>query len=380
MIPVTLSALLHNPRAILNCRAHFIAFCFLSHFILGNALAENSPIRFGATLSLTGDSAPFSNACANGIEMAVSDVNSSGGVQGRPLEVLIENIDMTKLSTAASAAQKLASVDKVVALLPNWSEDAEVVAPIAHAHKIISMTLGAGGPGASRFAETSFRATTSDGELAVASVKSEIAQGARRACLLFADTSYYVDISKVLVESWTGLGGEVVYNGTVGYGTGDVAATATTLRGLKCDTIFLWVTPTTIEAMITKLREQSVKARRVLPWFGAEKNVLERTRGDDQTYTVNRWALGDKKFTERYASEHGESAIRPAGNCYDGVRVLASVMNRVGTEVLAVRNALLSLSGYVGVTGAFTITPNRERTGELYNSYVIRNAQLVPID
>ena len=336
-----------------------------------------SPLRFGATLSLSSSSGAFARACAHGIELAIEDVNSRGGVGGRRLQVLIEDFKETDLKQAVSAAHKLINVDKVSALLSNWSEDAEVVAPIAEAHGIISMTLGAGGPRASRFAPSAFRATSSDGELALAGVRDERARGAQRACLIEAQTGYYVDLSRDMLATWRALGGTVAFNEALPYGTTNVRDLVTRLRSAHCDSIFIWASPATIGPLISELRVQHVAARRVLPWFADTPEVLERTRGDNQPYVMYRWSFENQSFSERYHKRFQEQFMRPAGNCYDGVRVLAHVMNVVGTGRSEVRAALLALKNYVGITGPFIITPERERTGERMKKYSIHGGKLV---
>jgi branched-chain amino acid transport system substrate-binding protein len=295
-------------------------------------------LRFGATLSLSSSTGPFAQACLRGIEMAVEDVNAAGGVKGRQLEVLIEDFQETDLKRAAAAAHKLIEIDKVAALLSNWSEDAEVVAPIAEASNLISMTLGAGGPGASRFAATAFRATTSDGELARAAVHAEQEAGSKRACLVVANTGYYVDVSRVIKGEWESSGGKVVLNEAIEHGAVDVLGITTRLRRSRCDSIFIWAAPATIGPLITHLRNQKVEARRVLPWFADTPEILERTRGDSQVYTLHRWDLGRPDFAKRYQDRYGEALMRPVGNCYDYVETVQEMtgINVLDTDVAEV--------------------------------------------
>ncbi len=352
-------------------------FAILLFSLSVQAEPAQTPIKFGATLTLSSATGPFALACAHGIELAVEDVNAAGGIQNHPLEMRIQDFRESSLNEAASAAQELINIEKVVALFPNWSEDAEVIAPIADKAGIVSMTLGAGGPYASRFAPSAFRATTSDSELAQAAVRDEIAHGSKRACLVVANTGYYVDISEVILSTWRSLGGEVAYHESLEHGAGDANAVVTRLRASRCDSIFIWAAPGTIGPIVSGLRQQKVKARRVMPWFADTKEVLDRIQGDSQPYTLHRWIFENKEFADRYLARFKEPMIRPAGNCYDGIRVMAHVMNQVGTDGAKVRDALLHLSDYKGVTGPFIITKDRERTGESFKAFSILNGQVI---
>jgi len=53
-------------------------------------------------------------------------------------------------------------------------------------------------------------------------------------------------------------------------------------------------------------------------------------------------------------------------------------VNKVGTERSKVKDALLALSGYSGVTGPFPIRTDREREGEEVEQLFMVDGKLVP--
>lgn len=81
----------------------------------GNAMAEE-PIRFGAIYILSGSAATYGEFAQRGIDLAVEEINDSGGILQRPVEVLYED-SQAKAATAIQAARKLAYQDNVDALL-----------------------------------------------------------------------------------------------------------------------------------------------------------------------------------------------------------------------------------------------------------------------
>ena len=60
---------------------------------------DNSPIPVGAFLSLTGTDASFSSSTQKGMELAIDQINSKGGVKGRHLKLIIKD-DQGKPETA----------------------------------------------------------------------------------------------------------------------------------------------------------------------------------------------------------------------------------------------------------------------------------------
>ncbi|GGY61533.1 ABC transporter substrate-binding protein [Marinobacter zhanjiangensis] len=81
----------------------------------GNAMAEE-PIRFGAIYILSGSAATYGEFAQRGIDLAVEEINDSGGILQRQVEVLYED-SQGKAATAIQAARKLAYQDNVDALL-----------------------------------------------------------------------------------------------------------------------------------------------------------------------------------------------------------------------------------------------------------------------
>ncbi len=52
-------------------------------------LVGREPIKIGVTLSETGPGAGFGIANRDGMQMAVDEINSLGGINGRPIELII---------------------------------------------------------------------------------------------------------------------------------------------------------------------------------------------------------------------------------------------------------------------------------------------------
>ena len=93
--------------------------------IVGRGLAARlrarpDPVRIGFFMSITGRDASFGEASLGGAEVAVDEVNGSGGVLGRQVELVVED-DRSLAGESATAAKKLISRDRVVALVGECS-------------------------------------------------------------------------------------------------------------------------------------------------------------------------------------------------------------------------------------------------------------------
>src|SRR6218665_1879239 len=77
-------------------------------------------IRIGAVLPLTGPSATIGEDIRRGIMLGVDEVNANGGVLGKKLALIVED-SANNPTTALTAARKLATVDKVPAVIGEYS-------------------------------------------------------------------------------------------------------------------------------------------------------------------------------------------------------------------------------------------------------------------
>src|SRR5262249_3017181 len=104
-----------------------------------NSKRTNS-VRVGAISPFTGEGADYGKAARTGIDLAVDEINANGGVKGKQIEVIYED-DKGNPRDAVSAFQKLATVDKVPAVLgPFYSGNVLAVAPDADRLRVLLLT------------------------------------------------------------------------------------------------------------------------------------------------------------------------------------------------------------------------------------------------
>ncbi len=101
------------------------------------------PIKIGAVLPMTGIAANYGEHQGNAIRMAEEEINAAGGINGRPLQLIIED-DGTNPTKTASAMQKLASIDQTpIVIGAVWDFLANAAIPIADAQKVVLISPAA---------------------------------------------------------------------------------------------------------------------------------------------------------------------------------------------------------------------------------------------
>src|SRR5690348_16976862 len=78
--------------------------------------STTGPIPVGEYASMTGDTATFGQSSHKGTAMAIDEINSAGGVNGRPIQLFTED-DQSKAPEAATAVQKLLDRNHAIAVL-----------------------------------------------------------------------------------------------------------------------------------------------------------------------------------------------------------------------------------------------------------------------
>lgn len=85
------------------------------------------PIKVGVLLPLTGDLAKFGNIEKSSFLMGVEEINASGGVNGKPIELLFAD-DASNVDTGRAMVEKLITQDKVIVLTGGYSSDVTLAA------------------------------------------------------------------------------------------------------------------------------------------------------------------------------------------------------------------------------------------------------------
>jgi len=110
----------------------------------GNAIVEPT-IKIGGLFALTGGGASWGIDEMDAAKLAVEEANKEGGVDGTPIEMVIED-SKTNPTQAATSFEKLTSVDQVsVVIGPTWDESTGAIAPIADAREIVLISPSTGG-------------------------------------------------------------------------------------------------------------------------------------------------------------------------------------------------------------------------------------------
>ena len=120
-----------------------LVFSSLFIALLITACSNNhDTIKIGAILPLTGESAYWGDNIRNGINLAVNEINNSGGILNRKISIIYEDTKGNP-TQATSAVNKLINIDKVNFIIGDViSTNILAVAPILEKNKVLLIGFG----------------------------------------------------------------------------------------------------------------------------------------------------------------------------------------------------------------------------------------------
>ncbi|TRW45886.1 ABC transporter substrate-binding protein [Georgenia yuyongxinii] len=217
----------------------------------GNAAAGSTvgsgdgaePIKIGAVLSLSGAAAAFGVPERNAAEVAVDFINDNGGIDGRPLELVVVD-DKTDPTEAARAAQSLIADEGVIAIVgASTGSGTLAMAPVAAKQGVPVLapngTIGVTNPEEDFFPYV-FRTSVSDEVTIPALLDRAKADGATDIAVFYQEDALGRFSAELLEEldadddDFT-----IVASASVPLEATDVSAQATRIRDAKPDAVLM---------------------------------------------------------------------------------------------------------------------------------------------
>ncbi len=112
----------------------------------GFAAAQDKPIKVGITTELSGPLAALARSQVNGVQLAIDQINASGGLLGRKLELLVRDSQL-KPELVASLTRDLISSENVNVLIgPIASSNGMTVSAMAKQYKKVVIMASSNSP------------------------------------------------------------------------------------------------------------------------------------------------------------------------------------------------------------------------------------------
>jgi branched-chain amino acid transport system substrate-binding protein len=329
---------------------------------------EEAPIKIGADITLTGQTAFWGQQVKKGLDVAVAEANEEQGA--RPVKVLYQD-NQGEAKNGISIFQRFATIDRVSAVVSIFSPVSNPLRPLAVQSKVPLLATVVSAEGFGKENEWSFRDFPSQGQQANAIADYVYRElKLRRAVCLVVNDDYGRDGERVFTAAFEGLGGKVVGSETIKQTDSDARAQATKLMTLGPDCLFVVVRDTTLGLCVKQFRELGFKGR-IVGVNAFDAPVVWKAAGDADEGVVFSSAYIDyagnaaaKAFFLRYKAANAEDADWVAVYGYTIGKYLCQVVRQAGGDAEKVRLGLAALKAE-SIRGTLVMSPGRDVLGPI---------------
>lgn len=337
----------------------------------GGGSAVKGAINIGAVLPLTGSSASIGEDQRRGIELAVDKINADGGVLGKKLNVIVEDSGGAA-NSALDAAKKLTTVDKVSAVMGEYSSGVTVpLGQYLQQAGVVHVNVGSSSPDIANIGDKSFSVIGLDTIASKFASDELIKRGYKTAAIMVPNNSYGEGIVKPFTDAYKAAGGSVTE--TVLYTEGQTSYRAELERIAKSSPDVVLYSAYGQDSSV--INQQAYEGgMQDTPWFGIYLTMCTSDSAPETVQNqigmdVNYVGADGQAYQDAYKAKYGEDfASTFSGYTYDGTTMLAKAIEQAGsTDPTKIAEALKQVGqGYAGVTGDITFDSHNQRSEQPY--------------
>ncbi len=200
---------------------------------------DEDVFRVGVMESLTGAGETYGTVANQAKQMAADEINAAGGVNGRRLELVVED-SQCNAQSAITAYKKLTEVEDVKIILGTSCSGAMLgAAPLAEADGVILFSGLASSPDIAQAGDYIFRTQISDVQVGIATGNVLWADGIRTLATITETTDYAEGVRRTSVEQFEKRGGTVVAAERYGSEVTDFRSQLTKLFAVNPDALHI---------------------------------------------------------------------------------------------------------------------------------------------
>jgi branched-chain amino acid transport system substrate-binding protein len=342
--------------------------------------STSDPVAFGFAGPIE-DS--YGASTLQGAELARDEINATGGIRGRPLELRVQD-DQADPTTAIAVADELFRDPAVVAVVGHVNSGTMVAAAPVYENGLPAVATSATSPEISRLGDWVFRVATSDSTNAV-----ELAGLARRinepTAILYANDDYGRGLAASFRYAYEEAGGSVLESDPYLETTEDFRPYLERLRRRDVGLIFVAGLEMGASRIIQQAREMGMSAE----FLGGDGVEGLRSMGDMYDGTLVGLLYHPDaspeagRFAQRFRAAYGREPDSFAALAYDATMLLARAAEQAGADRESIRDYLVDVGRdggtpeFEGATGTIRFDAFGDPTEKGFAVGVIRDGEII---
>lgn len=348
----------------------------ISSLVSGCGNSASNDIKIGMVYELTGNTASYGTSAAKGAKLAFKEINASGGVLGKQIQIFAAD-NKGEPSESTNAMAKVITQDKVIAVTGFTVSSCGIAASsVAEANKIPFVAAATVNPKVTvdertgKVKDFTFRACFIDSfqgrvgaNFALNGLKAR-----KAAVLIDSSSDYSKGLAEIFKGAFTEGGAQIVAEEAYLQKDQDYKPVLTKIKAQNPDLLYIPGYYEDVGKIIKQARELGFTA----PILGADAWDSPRLveiggpQALDNTYFTNFYSVEDKnpvssKFVEAYKNEYGDTPDSMAAMGYDAAYLLVDAIKRANsTEPNKIREALAATQNFKSVSGDMNLNATHD--------------------
>lgn len=338
-------------------------------------------VKIGVQAPITGKYANEGQSIDNGVRLVVEQINASGGLLGKQLEV-VSCDDEGKAQKAAICARKLVN-EGVLAVIGSYTSGATEAAQTTYfRNKTLQTSDGTSDSLTKHKYWTFFRNSFQNSAQAEFTAKYLVKDKGYKKIVVLSDySSYAVGLADSTASAIKAEGGNMIYQGKIKSGTQNFTAVLTKIKSMNPDAIYFsgYYTDGGL------IRAQQIQLGIDADFIGGDSNdnpdfMKLAGKSAEGTLLVNfptpEFLPYDtaKEFLKAYQDKYGKpvSSVWAIMNV-DGLRAIVHAAEQTKSlDTKTISDYLHTLKDFPGITGPVTFRNDGERINTKFNVYEVQ--------
>lgn len=349
---------------------------FLTFCVAGGLAWAADPIKLGAFFDLTGAGSAIGTPTKLVAEMVVKKINGEGGINGRPLQLVIAD-DEGDPTKAAIIAKKFIESDKVVAIIgPTRTDTGMAAKPIIEQMKVPTFMCVGGDPVVT---VPPFKWTFKSPQRTSVAVKKTYdylkRKGIQNIAIITSADGFGRDGKNWLEKLAVEYGLKIITGESFQATDNDMTTQLIKIKAASPEAIICWTIGKAGSIVAKNVKQLGIQ----VPLFqchglpdpiyiklageASEGNIMPATKlmvasqlpnSDPQKKVILEFI---RLYKDVYQYERQFPINTHSGYAWDAIYILANAMRKAGTNNEKLREAIEKTKGYIGVSGIYNLTP-----------------------
>jgi len=329
------------------------------------------PLKIGALLAVTGPAAFLGAPEARTLELLVADLNAKGGVDGRPIQLVVKDTGGNP-EKAVSFAKQLVDEDGVFAIVgPATSGESIAVKQIANDARTILLSCAAAEVITTPVLPYVFKVAPKDSYAAEMIFRQMAKMGVKRIGLLSSNTGFGKAGKEQVEKLAPAHGIEIAASEVYDKAATDLTAEVTKLKAANVQAILNWsIEPA--QAIVIKNARQIGMTVPIFQSHGFANVQYAKAAGaaaEGVMFPASRIVVADSlaasdrqrpvvvAYKTGYEGRYKEDVSTFGGHAHDALGILVRAVKEAGLDREKARSAIENMKGFVGTAGVFDFSP-----------------------